>query len=100
LDVLVLVNDLNQYGSRRLAPTVTKPYAYVDPDGDGSISPLDVLLIINHINSKGSGEGEGERSSSHSIATGALLPHALDVDAYFSALELDALVPSRRRRNR
>lgn len=100
LDVLVLVNDLNQYGSRRLAPTVTKPYAYVDPDGDGSISPLDVLLIINHINSKGSGEGEGERSSSRSIATGALLPHALDVDAYFSALESDALVPSRRRRNR
>ena len=100
LDVLVLVNDLNQYGSRRLAPTVTKPYAYVDPDGDGSISPLDVLLIINHINSKGSGEGEGERASSRSIATGALLPHALDVDAYFSALESDALVPSRRRRNR
>jgi hypothetical protein len=100
LDVLVLVNDLNVFGSRRLAPPVTEPYAYLDPDGDGSISPLDVLMIINHINSKGSGEGEGERASSRSIASDALLPHALDIDAYFSALELGELVPSRRRRTR
>ena len=100
LDILVLVNDLNQYGSRRLVPPKAQPDSYLDPDGDGSISPLDVLMIINHINSKGSGEGEGERASSRSVATDGFLPHALEVDAYFSALELDELVPSRRRRNR
>jgi len=94
------LNDLNLFGSRRLVSPVTKPYAYLDPDGDGSISPLDVLMIINHINSKGSGEGEGERASSSSIASDALMPRALDIDAYFSALELDELGPSRRRRNR
>ena len=28
--------------------------------GDGSVSPLDALLVINHLNTGGAGEGEGE----------------------------------------
>ena len=63
LDVLVLVNDINQSGARRLPVNVPATLPYIDVDGDGTISPLDVLIIVNHLNQRSSGsggEGEGE----------------------------------------
>lgn len=65
LDVLVLVNDINQFSTRILpseTPAGPKPPPYLDVDGDDYVSPLDVLLVINYLNAQvlrlGSGEGE------------------------------------------
>ena len=52
LDVLVVINEINAYGSRKL----TAPFggsngdSYLDTDGDGFVAPLDILLVINSIN--------------------------------------------------
>jgi hypothetical protein len=61
LDVLVLINDINTNGSRRLddiGPGIKK---FLDVDDDGFILPLDVLNVINLINSRSGSEGETNR---------------------------------------
>ncbi|MFO0904297.1 MAG: tandem-95 repeat protein [Pirellulales bacterium] len=59
LDALILINDINTFGARVLAePATPAPPPYLDPDGNGSIEPRDVVLVIEFINN-GSGEGEG-----------------------------------------
>ncbi len=63
LDVLLIVNDLNNNGARRLSGTEQSPPPYIDVSGDGFVSALDVLLVVNHINRNGSGEGESESGS-------------------------------------
>ncbi|MEO8497164.1 MAG: putative Ig domain-containing protein, partial [Planctomycetota bacterium] len=52
LDVLIVINDLNARGARRLdmAPSALSPPHYIDVNGDGSVSPLDALVIINRLN--------------------------------------------------
>ena len=62
LDVLVLINDLNFSGSRKLSAgqNPADPRKYLDVNGDGCVSPLDVLVIIHFINQRGNGE---ERSA-------------------------------------
>jgi hypothetical protein len=68
LDALVLINDTNAHGSRRLTPPPPPPF--LDPNGDGWITPLDVLIVVNYVNIHGSGPipsepgGEGEYDSS------------------------------------
>ncbi|MFO0904296.1 MAG: Ig-like domain-containing protein [Pirellulales bacterium] len=62
LDALILINDINAKGSRVLAgqsPATPLPPPYLDPNGNGSIEPADVVLVVTAINS-GTGEGEGE----------------------------------------
>jgi hypothetical protein len=54
-----LINDLNSNGSRQLTPPLVKPKVFLDPDRDGFISPLDVLVIVNYLNQSSFG-GEGE----------------------------------------
>lgn len=62
-DALMVINDLNTYGSRSLlassgTPVGELPQAapfMVDVNGDGFVSPQDALGIINQLN----GEGEG-----------------------------------------
>ncbi|WP_164103004.1 dockerin type I domain-containing protein [Candidatus Laterigemmans baculatus] len=52
LDALLVINDLNRYGGRKL-PEVDSAHApppYLDVDGNGFASPLDVLHIVNAIN--------------------------------------------------
>ena len=63
LDVLVLVNDLNSNGNRRLLVVRPSNAPYIDPDNDGSIDPLDVLFVINFINARGNGEGENSQEA-------------------------------------
>jgi hypothetical protein len=61
LDVLLLINDINTNGSRRLddiGPGIKK---FLDVDDDGFILPLDVLNVINLINSRSGSEGENAR---------------------------------------
>jgi len=51
IDALILINDINQSGMR---PLGTKPTDYrgpmLDTNGDGSLSVMDVLLVINSFN--------------------------------------------------
>ena len=51
-DALMVINDLNERGSRLLLlPTgEAGPPPYLDADGDGSVSPADVLLVVNALN--------------------------------------------------
>ncbi len=65
LDALVVINELNDGGARQLPPTpgfgipigggTVFPHsneraAYIDVNGDGRLSPLDALNVINKIN--------------------------------------------------
>ena len=53
------LNRINLFGSGLLNPnTASNPPPYFDCDADGFVSPLDVLVVINFINRRGSGEGE------------------------------------------
>jgi Dockerin type I domain len=54
LDVLVVTNEINANGTRKLDAVGPKkaPFYYYDANGDGSISPLDILTIVNFINGK------------------------------------------------
>jgi hypothetical protein len=61
-DVLLVINEINRSGARKLpAPAgTTLPAVRYDANGDGFVTSNDVLQIINHINAVGnSGEGEG-----------------------------------------
>lgn len=62
IDVLLIVNDINENGSRDLRGSSTSPPPYIDASGDSFVSALDVLIVINHINSSGGG-GEGEATA-------------------------------------
>ena len=69
--MLSIVNQLNE-------PTITdalgrlpktRPAAstlpYFDVSGDGLLSPIDALRIINELNRSGDGEGEADELASH-----------------------------------
>ena len=58
LDVLVLINDINTLGSRRLDDIGPGINRFLDVDDDGFILPLDVLNVINFINSRSGSEAE------------------------------------------
>jgi hypothetical protein len=54
----VLINDINTKGSRRLDDIGPGAKQFLDVDDDGFILPLDVLNVINLINSRSGSEGE------------------------------------------
>lgn len=58
LDALLIINEINNNGSRNLNddPPPTPPY--IDASGDGFLSALDVLLVVNFLNNNADGEGE------------------------------------------
>ncbi|MEM7475219.1 MAG: dockerin type I domain-containing protein [Planctomycetota bacterium] len=58
IDVLLLVDDLNRIGSRSLPTDVVDVPPYLDPSGDGHLSPLDALLVIFELNTRANAEGE------------------------------------------
>jgi hypothetical protein len=64
LDALLVINELNRAGSRKLPVDRPRPLAppFYDVNRDSFITPLDALWVINYLNrKKGGGEGEGER---------------------------------------
>ena len=63
LDVLLLINELNAGGSRRLGIRQATASTLLDVDADGALSPLDALWVINEINRRGLGSGAGEGES-------------------------------------
>ena len=85
LDVLVLINDINAFGSRVLAPNAFTPPPYIDVNGDRRVDPLDVLEVINYLNSSKNGEGE----SSTENAALELPIDAATTDQAIAALYLD-----------
>ena len=56
-DVLIIVNDLNAHGGRKLPYVTSPPQYFLDVNRDGALAPADALQIINYLNSR-SGEGE------------------------------------------
>ena len=56
IDALLIINNLNEKGSRRLTDDDLGPVCF-DVNGDGFVAPVDVLRVIN-ANESGSGEGE------------------------------------------
>jgi hypothetical protein len=52
LDVLVIINEINQNGSRVLDPLTDLTPPFYDTNPDGALDPLDVLVVINKINSR------------------------------------------------
>jgi hypothetical protein len=86
LDALKLINLLNQYGGGDVASFSaslmqsgrSQDDRFIDTNDDGFISPLDVLFVINKLNSQSSesavasiaGEGgPAESDTSHAVAT-------------------------------
>lgn len=51
IDVLLVINDLNAFGSRDLRDSNVPSEPYLDVNGDSFTAAIDVLLIINHLNS-------------------------------------------------
>lgn len=92
-DVLTIINDINAFGSRRLAtPTAGTLLApFLDVTGDNYVAPNDALSVINHLNAaRFLPEGDGEANESRPAFTDAQL---LDL------LALDAASRSRRKRS-
>jgi hypothetical protein len=60
LDALLIVNDLNNRGARQLSdPTEgDSPPPYYDVSGDGWLTSLDALRVVNWLNANMSGESE------------------------------------------
>ncbi|MBL7039484.1 MAG: hypothetical protein ISR77_12695, partial [Pirellulaceae bacterium] len=64
IDALIVINDLNQNGTREVPDDNNLTGIYTDVSGDNTVTPLDVLAVINSLN-RGvlTGEGEGIRGN-------------------------------------
>lgn len=58
IDALIIINDINAFGSRQIPVSASLGPPYYDVDNDGFIAPIDALLVINLINSGQGSEGE------------------------------------------
>jgi hypothetical protein len=58
--VLVVINFLNRSGTGVLPIPNGSVSFLVDADNDFIISPVDVLVVINALNRRSGGEGEGQ----------------------------------------
>ena len=95
IDVLILINtlnldpapaDLDPDGNGRvdvLPPQKPTGRPFLDPTGDGQLSPLDVLSIIGEINRLNQQQGEGEYGGVTTVVAAAnagdALPDAVDL---------------------
>lgn len=51
MDALVIINNLNRFGTRYLRPGIDNPSPpYVDANGDGIANAIDALMVINELN--------------------------------------------------
>ena len=65
LDALVIINTLNEVGSRSLSGIAGVPTAYYDSNSDNFVSAVDALQVINYLNDPPlSAEGEAQASPS------------------------------------
>ena len=75
IDVLLIVNEINQNGSRNLTEANLQAPPFIDVSGDGFVTALDALLVVNQINSRGNGEGEAAKAYQSQDAIGAPFSH-------------------------
>ena len=74
IDVLLLVNQLNNFGSRFLGAFPTGDQSmpnFLDPSGNDSLEPIDALIVINLLNNRAAG-AEGESATRVDSAGGLL----------------------------
>ncbi len=101
LDALTLINELN--GPRHSDPSTgllpkqiaaSQAGPYLDVDCDGRVSPLDVLVVINHINSFGTGGVGGFASGGGTYASAACSPQLIEGTGFATELTRILKVPS------
>lgn len=104
IDALTVINVLNGQGPGKLPNVVIyagegersslfarKPnLGYIDSNKDGYVTPIDALLVINHLSTRNGAMAEGEfaaqplsaaaRNSEISTAAWAVLPHGTESD--------------------
>jgi hypothetical protein len=98
LDALLIINELNALGPRLFdqATPGTRPGPFLDVSGDGQLTPLDALLVINQLNSS----AQGEDVAATEQTQGAAQPTAnLDGDwiYYWLAVDREEQRPARKR---
>ena len=93
-DVLVVINAINSNQQGKLPsprPASTLGQSDLDVDGDGFLTPLDVLVIVNFLNgASGSGEGESSISASVPPSAAPIADSLFENDKESSALWLTA----------
>jgi hypothetical protein len=102
LDVLILINEINKGGLRRLQGSPDSANFYLDPDNDGFLAPLDVLVLVNWLNLSnggGSGESDSDPATANFFDAGASKQQR-NVDAYFAGYEEDTQPESLKRTRR
>lgn len=90
LDALTLINEINRTGPRDLPlvpPAGESLPPYLDTNADNRLEALDVLLVINFLNSLAAGEGE-------SFSAAATLPQPVAAAAWLPASEAPGATPS------
>jgi hypothetical protein len=51
VDALIVINDLNFVGGRRLSVSRPADASFLDVSGDQNIAPIDALMVIDYLNS-------------------------------------------------
>ena len=93
-DVLVVINAINSNQLGKLPfprPASTMGQSDLDADGDGFLSPLDVLVIVNFLNgAPANANGEGESPTEDQASAAPISDPLLDRDKDTSSLWLTA----------
>ena len=86
LDALLIINDLNNRGARQLsAPTESdSPPPYYDVSGDGWLTSLDALRVVNWLNANMSSESEA------SVGIPNMFTLAAPVNSVTAAMPVDS----------
>jgi RHS repeat-associated protein len=101
LDVLTLVNEINapkfshpvtRQLPRQQSPAQRTPF--LDPDCDGAVSALDVLMVVNYINAFGAGGGGRSPTSGGTYANAACSPQLLEGGDFSTEISRVLHVPS------
>ena len=101
IDALLIINDLNYRGSRKLPNPPQPPFVpppFLDVNRDGFVTPVDALLVINYLNTGGEGEGEsGAEGEGPSVNLAAAYGSTMFVDGSVAANRLVTPAQSVRR---
>lgn len=101
IDALLIINDLNYRGSRKLPNPPQPPFVpppFLDVNRDGFVTPGDALLIINYLNTGGEGEGEsGAEGEGPSVDLAAAYGSTMFVDSSYAVNRLGTSAQSARR---
>ena len=102
IDALLLIDEINKVGPRRLVGSPDSVSFYIDPDNDGFLTPLDVLALVSWLN-RLSGAGSGESNSdgpTESFLDSLATERQRNADVYFASYQEDLLPESLKRTRR